>query len=380
MSRLFPLLMNTGSSTTLDDRRFMQRALELAARGRWTAPPNPAVGAVVVVDGRIVGEGFHERPGTPHAEVVALTRAGSLASGGTIYITLEPCNHHGRTPPCTDAILVAGIKRVVVAGMDPHRLVNGEGLERLRREAIEVVEGVERDVAEKLNERHFLAAREGRPTVIGKLARTLDGRIGRPGRQQLAITGDDARVWTGRRRSEVEAVLVGSGTLLADDPLLTARGPGTDLLATQPARVVADGRLRTPPGARILSSEGGPVYILTTAERAGGNSADRLVQAGARVVGVDADAGDHLKCRDMLSALAAAGFDSIFVEGGATLMAALAGEDLIDLWHIWIAPTVIGNGPGALSEALEPPVRLGEMDARRVGDDLLVSVLPQPKV
>ncbi len=358
----------------------MQRALELAARGRWTAPPNPAVGAVVVVEGRIVGEGFHERPGTPHAEVLALAQAESLAAGGTIYITLEPCNHHGRTPPCTEAILAAGVMRVVVAGRDPHRLVNGEGLERLRRAAIEVVEGVEQEAAEKLNERHLRAAQEGRPTVVAKVARTLDGRIGRPGRRRLAITGDGAHLWTGRRRSEVDAVLVGSGTLLADDPLLTARGDADDLLAVQPARVVADRRLRTPPDARLLNSEGGPVYILTTAERVSGNSADRLTETGARLIGVDADAGDDLKCRGMLSALAAQGFDSILVEGGATLMAALAGEDLIDLWHIWIAPTVIGDGPGALSEALEPPVRLGEMDALRVGDDLLVSALPQSEV
>lgn len=359
-----------------EDLRFMSRALELAGRGRWSAPPNPTVGAVVVSEGRIVGEGFHERRGTSHAEVIALEEAGGRARGATLYVTLEPCNHQGRTPPCTDAIVASGIARVVVAAPDPHPLVGGRGIARLRSEGMEVSVGAAGEEASRVNRRHIMRIGAGRPAVAVKVARTLDGRIAGPGNRTQEITGARAREWGRRRRGEFDAVLVGSGTLLADDPLLSARSGEEELLPVQPARAVADARLRTPAGARLLSTEGGPVYILTAEEMKESERAHALEAAGARVLGVPRGPRGGLDAAGMLSALAVEGIDSIFVEGGAGLIASLAAHDLVDLWHVWIAGKVLGAGPGMLREALEPSLRLGPMQAIEVEGDLLVSALP----
>jgi diaminohydroxyphosphoribosylaminopyrimidine deaminase/5-amino-6-(5-phosphoribosylamino)uracil reductase len=354
----------------------MRRALELAARGRWTAPPNPAVGAVVVAGSRSVGEGFHQRPGTPHAEVVALAEAGEAARGATLYVTLEPCDHHGRTPPCTEAILRAGVHRVVAAVADPHSRVRGRGLERLRRAGVEVETGLLAADAEALNRRLFESARAGRPTVVVKSARSLDGRTARPDSRPLPVTGPAAAEWTGRRRSEFAALLVGSGTLLADDPRLNARLPEGGLHPRQPARVVADARLRTPPDARLLRTPGGPVVIVTSPEATGTPAAVRLEQAGARLLTLPTGGPAGRDPLLLLRRLAEAGFDSILVEGGPTLAAALARADLVDLWHFWVAPRVMGAGRGCLGTPLDPPVRLGACRAEPVGEDLLVHALP----
>ena len=220
LSHFIVLMSNDRSSASAAgsrDTHFMRRALKLAEIGRWSAPPNPAVGAVIVAGDTIVGEGFHLRPGTPHAEIIALGKAGDKSRGATLYVNLEPCNHHGRTPPCTVSIIEAGISRVIVPCMDPSPVVSGRGLNRLKNAGIEVVDEVECQAARKLNERHFRAAEEGRPMVVAKVARTLDGRIALHGPETLAVTGESAQQYVGLRRSEVDD---GTAAVARDDQRL----------------------------------------------------------------------------------------------------------------------------------------------------------------
>ena len=356
---------------------FMRMALDLAEKGRWSAPPNPAVGAVVVAGGSIVGEGYHLRPGTPHAEVVALEEAGDLARDATIYVSLEPCDHHGRTPPCTDAIIEAGIKRVVIPCIDPSPSVSGRGLARLRAAGIEVVENVECIAARRLNARHFKATGEGRPGVVAKIARTLDGRTALPGPATLAVTGEQVQEYVGRRRSEVDAVMVGVGTVLADDPLLSARTGEGELLPRQPVRVVVDTRLRTPPEARMLYEPGGRILIMAGQDMADSRESENLTRAGASIVSVPGNEAGGIDTRAMLKALAAEAVESVLVEGGGKLLHSLAEEDCIDFWQIWIAPKIIGAGRGVIFAGLEAPIRLGPLHTMAVGDDLLVSAWPE---
>jgi diaminohydroxyphosphoribosylaminopyrimidine deaminase/5-amino-6-(5-phosphoribosylamino)uracil reductase len=334
------------------------------------------VGAVVVRDGEIVGEGYHERPGEPHAEVAALADAGQDAGGATLYVTLEPCNHHGRTPPCTEAIIEAGIERVIIAVEDPCCHDCESGQDRLRAVPLEVITGVERNLATALNSRYFLASREARPMVIAKSARTLDGRTMLPGRTTLAVTGREAHEEVGRRRSEVDAMLVGSGTILADDPRLNARRADGTLFDRQPIRVIADRRLRTSPGARVVTSPGGPVVVLTAPGMLGTDAAEALGTAGVEVIGVEPDRLNGLDPRGVLDVLYRKGISGIMVEGGGALLASLASADLVDHWEIWIAPTVTGAGGGMLQTGLDVPLQLGAMRVWEFGEDLLVRALP----
>jgi len=356
----------------------MQRALTLAREGYWTTPPNPAVGSVVVAGEDIVGEGWHERPGTPHAEVMALADAGERARGATLYVNLEPCSHYGRTPPCTEAILSAGIARVVIAADDPCRRVCGDGITRLREAGLEVSVGVAREEALEMNRRHVLAAAQERPLIIAKTARTLDGRTMGPGRTPRKISGRTAREWVARRRSEVHAVVVGSGTLLADDPRLTARLPDGGLYERQPLRVVVDGRLRTPPEAAIFAREGGEVVIVTAAGRSEGARAAELRSAGARLVGIPTGGDDSPDPMAVLHALAELDVDGLILEGGGTILAAWAARDLVDFWEIVISPDVLGAGGGMFARSFDPPLRVGEITAEELGEDLLVRAVPAP--
>ena len=356
----------------------MRRALDLAARGRWTASPNPAVGAVVSREGEVLGEGFHERPGTAHAEVVALRRAGVEARGAELHVTLEPCDHHGRTPPCTRAIIEAGIRRVVCAMADPHPRVNGRGIARLQEAGVTVVTGVLEAEAEELNRRYVAARRAGRPVVVAKVARTLDGRIGTREGQPLRVSGPEALEWVGRRRSEVDGVLVGSATLLADDPRLTARRPDGSMWERQPARIVADARLRTGEGARLLTEQGGAVIILTSPEQIRSPRADGLRALGVKVEAVPRLPGGGLDPARMMTTLARLGMESILVEGGGRLLSSMEDADIIDLWQVWVAPAVMGEGRGMLTQPTAPR-RLGPMQAVQVGGDLLVTALPESR-
>jgi len=243
------------------DEAMMRRALALATRGRGLVSPNPLVGAVVVQDSRVVGEGWHDGPGNPHAEIHALRAAGDLARGATLYVTLEPCDHHGRTPPCTNAILEAGVARVVAAARDPNPIVDGRGFDRLRSAGVDVVAGVLESEAERLNEAFATHVRTGLPFVVLKMAATLDGKVAARDGSSRWITGREARAEVHRMRAAADAVLVGAGTALADDPSLTVRDP--EYRGRPVLRVLADARGRVRPTARLFSDDA-PTLVATT--------------------------------------------------------------------------------------------------------------------
>ena len=319
------------------DIAMMRRALFHAARGAGRTTPNPMVGAVVVsADGVIVGQGWHERAGEPHAEVHALDEAGEHARGATIYVTLEPCCHVGRTGPCTERIIEAGISRVVAAMEDPDPRVRGRGFSRLAEAGIVVVRDVERRAAARLNQAFVTVRTLDRPLVIAKAATSLDACVAAAPGERTVITSREANRKTHMLRASVDAVAVGSGTAMVDDPLLTAR----ECMRLRPlVRVVFDRRLRLPPAARLLRTlEAGPVIILTgLAGDIPAGRAEALQEAGAEVVHV-------ASLLDGLRALLRWDVSTLLVEGGPTLHRALYEAGLVDRLHLVVAPHVIGPG------------------------------------
>src|SRR5436305_1357131 len=320
-----------------DDRAYMRRALDLARRGWGQTAPNPMVGAVVVRDGEVVGEGFHARFGEQHAEVAALRQAGDRARGATLFVTLEPCAHHGKTPPCADALIAAGVKRVVIAIADPNPKARG-GAERLRAAGVEVDIGVEENDARELNAPFFNSFTSDRPWVILKLATSLDGAIADGAREQGTagrwLTGDEARRDVHRMRAGVDAVAVGVATVIADDPSLTVRDVPAPRIA--PRRIVFDSSLRTPLGASLVRSAR---LVPTTliARRAAQWRRDALIDAGV-------DVRIYETLRDALAGLAADGVRSLLVEGGARLAGSLLEAGAVDRLVIFQAPIVLGAG------------------------------------
>ncbi len=328
---------------------WMDRALSLAARGRYGASPNPMVGAVVLdAGGRLVGEGYHARYGGPHAEVVALAEAGERARGGTLLVTLEPCTHHGKTPPCTDAIVAAGIRRVMVAIRDPNAEAAG-GVERLRAEGVDVTVGRNANGARRLNRRWLTSVEEGRPWVTMKAAVSLDGRIAtRTGCSQW-ITGEAARRRGLELREEHDAILVGVNTVLADDPRLTRR------LGLNPSdlwrRIILDSRLRTPSTAAVLASDPERTFIAHTAAAAT-EDRRRLEAAGARLLEIPADGRGKVDIPLLLGRLARLEIAALLVEGGAQVHGSFADADLVDEVVFFVAPTIIGGpAPAAVAGA-----------------------------
>ena len=367
-----------------DDMRYMRRALALARRAEGRTSPNPLVGAVIVRGGRIIGEGFHRRAGAPHAEVVALQRAGASAHGGTLYVTLEPCHHLGRTPPCTDAVLAARIARVVVAARDPNPITDGRGIARLRRAGIRVVTGLLEAEAERLNEPFRKAMTSQMPLVLAKSGQSLDGKIATAGGESRWITSPAARRLVHHWRSRVDAVLVGVQTVLRDDPLLTVRGvarrPG------RPIKVIVDSRLRTPPTARCLSAASpAPSIVATTClPRRGAGMAMRsraqhraLTRSGAEVVAFPARRG-RVPLRRLCRYLVRRGIQSVLIEGGGELLAGALEERVVDRILFFIAPVLLGgrSAPSSVGGAgvsrLTRAVRLAELTCRRVGPDLCI--------
>ncbi len=316
----------------------MRRALEQARRGLGRTTPNPIVGACVVTEeGVVVGDGSHERAGEPHAEVHALNEARERARGATLYCTLEPCSHTGRTGPCTEQIIAAGISRVVAAMQDPFPLVSGRGFAALRAHGITVDEGVEREAALRLNQPFLTSVRDGRPFVILKAAASIDGRIAAQTGTRTRLTSTAANRRVQYIRAQVDAVAVGSETVLVDDPMLTVR----EVYRERPlTRVVFDRRLRTPPNARLFSTlPAGPVIILTSRqailERASQRAA--LEQAGATIV-----TPEPAGMRNALRALSAFDIQSMLLEGGAVLHAAAWDEGVVDYVQLYVAPTALG--------------------------------------
>ena len=356
-----------GGAQHSEDESHMDRALALAELGRGQTSPNPMVGAVVVsAEGVVVGTGSHERAGAAHAEVVALEMASSRARGGTIYCTLEPCRHRGRTGPCTERIVDAGIRRVVVGAADPNRHVRGGGIDCLRERGLQVDVGVRRRAAERLNEAFFTWVTLGRPFVTMKVATSRDGKISaRPG-ERTPLTSDLANTAIHRMRAEVDAVGVGSTTVLADDPLLTVRRVHRLRPLT---RVVFDRRLRTPVTARIVGTlHHGPVIILTTDGAVSGRPdlADRLREAGARLEPMP---DDDATIGSALRRLGSLDVTSLVLEGGVTIHRATWEAGLVDRVQQFVAPVELG--PDGVSWLELAWTELGDRFVRRYGPDTL---------
>lgn len=355
---------------TAADHAFMARALKLAARGLYTTDPNPRVGCVLVKDGRVVGEGWHRRAGGPHAEVEALRNAGEAARGSTAYVSLEPCSHHGRTPPCVDALVEAGVARVVAALQDPNPKVAGQGLARLREVGIEVACGLLEEAAEEINRGFVRRMRTGRPWVTAKLAMSLDGRTALASGESKWITGAAARRDVHRLRARSSAILTGVDTVLADDPALTARLEGEDIL--QPLRVVLDSQLRIPTDAQIVRQEG-DTLILTISDDA--TRRKPLETAGFQVVRLADDGMGRVSLSATLDELGRREINELVVEAGPALNGALLQAGLVDEWLIYMAPSVLGDTARGLF-SLPPLAGMKERfslewrDVRRVGEDL----------
>ena len=355
-----------------DDARFMALALLLGRRGLGRTWPNPAVGAVLVKDGVIVGRGWTQSGGRPHAEIEALRRAGEAARGATLYVTLEPCSHHGRSPPCADAIVAAGVARVVSALEDPNPKVAGQGHARLRASGINVEVGVGAEEARRDHAGHIRRVRDGRPHVILKLAISADGKAGAPGRKPLSITGDKARDRVHLMRAQSDAIMVGIGTALADDPMLTCRLPGME--KDSPVRIVLDSALRLPASSRLArTARETPLWAICGGEAAAAAAASLQAQ-GVTVLRAEETKG-RLELAAVLKLIAGRGITRLMVEGGPTLAAALAAADLIDEAVLLQSPTVVGADgidalEGLLLTALTQSPRLVSVRSEAIGADM----------
>jgi diaminohydroxyphosphoribosylaminopyrimidine deaminase/5-amino-6-(5-phosphoribosylamino)uracil reductase len=350
----------------------MQEALLLARRGTGATSPNPMVGAVVVAGGRIVGRGYHPRAGDPHAEIFALRDAAERCRGATLYVTLEPCDHWGRTPPCTEAIIKAGVSRVVAAMLDPDRHVSGRGLHRLEAAGIETDVGVAEGDARRLNEAYVKQRTVGLPFVTAKWAMTLDGKIATRTGESRWISGDASRAFSHQIRAAADAIVVGVGTVLRDDPALTARTPGA---LRSPRRIVLDSTLRIQGNARVLAPDGTPVLIATTT-RAAGSARRALEQKGVEVLIADGADG-RVDLGALLRHLGEQGVLSLLVEGGGTVHGAFMDAGLVDKVLIFIAPHIVGGpAPGPVGgigvETLARAWRLESVTVRQLEQDVMI--------
>ena len=366
----------------MTDADYMARALALAERGRGRTSPNPMVGAVVVdADGVVVGRGSHQFAGGPHAEVHALNDAAGRARGATLYCTLEPCCHTGRTGPCAPRVVQAGIRRVVVAVTDPNPLVAGQGIAHLRAHGVEVTLGVRREEAAALNRPFFTLMRRRRPFVTAKVALSLEACVAAAPGIRTRLTGHAADRRVHRERAEVDAIAVGSGTVLADDPQLTARG----VYRVRPlVRVIFDGRLRTPPEARLLSTlDAGPVIIVTSASAVASHPsrAGRLRDAGARLQVHDDCPGSRPSIVAALERLALEGIASIVIEGGPCVHRAAWDERVVDRLEIFVTPHTVGaSGLPWMPFDAFTLADLADVRVELVGEDVLIEGLTADNV
>lgn len=358
---------------TSGDTKMMQQALRLALQSAGRTSPNPMVGAVIVADGVVVGRGHHARAGTDHAEIVALRKADSRARGATLYVNLEPCAHTGRTGPCTEALIAAGIRRVVTAMRDPDPRVNGRGIARLREAGIEVEVGLLEDQALRVNEFYVKHRRTGMPFVTLKWAMSLDGKMSSDRGSATALTGEEARRFAHSLRNTHDAILVGVGTVLADDPQLTCRLPG----GRNPLRIILDSRLRTPLAARVVTSiTEAPTLIATTAA-APLALVEAMRRAGVEVL-VSGQAQQVVDLRALMEELGRRGVLSVLIEGGGTVNASALASGIVDKVVALVAPRLIG---GALSPTpVDWPgfvgafgaVRISKLHIQQLGEDVLI--------
>ena len=359
----------------MDDHHFMQMALDLAIKGQGFTSPNPMVGAVVVKDGRMVGSGYHQMVGGPHAEVNAIDAAGKLAKGATLYVTLEPCNHTGRTPPCTRKILAAGIKRVVVAMMDPNRDVAGGGAKLLEQQGIRITTGVCQAQARKLNEAFVKFVRTRRPFVIAKCAATLDGRIATRCGDSKWVTGEKARQFVHRLRHAVDGILVGINTVRTDNPSLTARLP--DGQCKDPVRVILDTHLSISPEAKLLRQESDADTILVVGEALTPDKQTNFEKDGIRVIQSELKNG-LIDMDALMDRLGTMGLTSILIEGGSRVLASAFGAGIVDKVLFFYAPKILGgddgipicSGPGP--ELMSQSIAVNDINVRRFGDDVMI--------
>lgn len=360
----------------MDDQYFMQMALDLAIKGEGFTSPNPMVGAVVVKDGRVVGSGYHQMVGGSHAEVNAIDDAGRLADGATLYVTLEPCNHTGRTPPCTRRIVEAGIKRVVVAMIDPNKDVAGGGADYLAQQGIRIATGVCREQARKLNEGFIKYVRTRRPFVIAKCAATLDGRTAARSGDSKWITGEKSRQFVHRLRHAVDGILVGINTVRADDPSLTARLP--DGRGKDPVRIILDTHLAISPSAALLqqASEADTILVVGQGvvapkrQRSFAKDRIRVIESKLKNGLIDMDA--------LMDRLGAMGIASLLIEGGSRVLASAFSAGIVDKLFFFYAPKILGgddgipicSGPGP--DLMSQSIPVNKINVRRFGEDVMI--------
>ncbi len=350
------------------DELYIKRAIELARRATGHTSPNPMVGAVLVKRGRVIAEDYHRAPGTPHAEALVLTQAGSKAKGATLYVSLEPCCHtKKRTPPCTRAIIASGVKRVVVAMEDPNPQVSGRGIKELKKAGIEVISGVLEERAKRLNEAYIKYITQRLPFVTLKVAMTLDGKIALPTGESKWITGERARRLVHRMRASSDAILTAIGTVKADNPQLTARLRG----AKSPVRVVIDPELETPPEANILKMP--PETILVTKAKNKDRAGD-FKERGAEFIFYEGD----LDLKDLMRKLGKREITSVMIEGGSSLSSHALHDGVVDKVVFFIAPKIICGKDsypavgGMACQSLQDAYRLRDLKAKRVGEDLMI--------
>ncbi len=354
----------------------MQRAIRLARKGVGRTSPNPAVGCVIVKDGEIVGEGWHRKAGTPHAEVHALRQAGERARGADLYVTLEPCSHFGKTPPCADAVAAAQVSRVFVGMIDPNPLVSGRGVERVRKAGIKVVTGLLEADCRDINLPFIKQMTSGLPYVTMKSAMTLDGKSAALSGDSRWITSEASRKLVHRLRSSVDAVMTGSGTLLADDPQLTVRMAR----GKSPRRIVVDSSLQTPLDSRLMDEAGKTPVIIATVSSDQAKAA-ALTEKGAEVL-ICREAGGRVDLEDLMARLGSRGIQSILLEGGERLCGEMLRHRLIDRFLLFYAPKMLGGeGKGLFAGAgaafMDDSLPMTIKKVSRVGKDILVEACPE---
>ena len=359
-----------------DDQKFMQRALKLAGRGRGTTSPNPMVGAVIVKNGRIVGEAYHKRAGELHAEALALQKAGSKSQGATLYVNLEPCCHQGQTPPCVPEIIAARVSRVVVAMQDPNPLVNGLGLRQLREAGVQVEVGLLEERARHLNEVFVKYITTRLPFVILKVAITLDGKIATKTGDSQWISNEASRAYVHKLRNEVDATLVGIGTIVRDNSRLTTRlirGPKRD-----PIRIVVDSLLKVPLRANIFTQDSNANNIIVTTPKAFFQRHKEIEATGSKVLEVRTISRNKVDLKDMLEKLGKMGITSLMIEGGAQISASALREGIVDKLIFFIAPKIVGGNtaPGPVGgegvARISEAIKIVRTNIRRFGDDIMV--------
>ncbi|MBN2000792.1 bifunctional diaminohydroxyphosphoribosylaminopyrimidine deaminase/5-amino-6-(5-phosphoribosylamino)uracil reductase RibD [candidate division KSB1 bacterium] len=357
----------------VDNMTFMKRALRLAERGRGYVSPNPLVGAVIVKNNKVVGEGFHQKFGEAHAEVNAIQAAGDAAAGATMFVNLEPCPHYGKTGPCTEAILRAGIARVVIGMQDPNPVVAGKGVKFLKSKGISVVENMLSEKCTELNQGYLKFIIEGMPFVTLKIAQTLDGRIATSTGHSRWITSENAREYSHRLRSENDAVLAGINTIITDDPKLTVYL----VKGVSPKRIILDSRLRIPLDANILSEELPNKTVVLTTEQASKEKISRIEEKGAMVVVMEADDRGWIPQKAIWKKLADMGITSVLVEGGNKVITECLKGEFGDRLTLFLAPKILGTGIDAVGDLgirnINSALRISDMSVKKFGNDLLIT-------